>query len=135
MGDFLSQHWGHLIGRIGGPLSFRLIIQPLVAAFLGVRAGLRDAREGQPPFGWHLLTTRQGNRNQLVQDAWKNIGKLFLAAIVIDVVYEIYVLRWVYPLQALIVATILAVPSYVVARGLINRIMRRRIRGSTTSRL
>ena len=127
MGDFLSQHWHQLIGRLNGPLSFRLIIQPLVAAFLGVRAGLRDVREGRPPFGWHLLTTRHGNRPQLLQDALKNIRNLFFAAIVMDVIYEIYVLHWVYPLQALIVATILAVPTYIAGRGLTNRIARRRI--------
>jgi hypothetical protein len=127
MGDFISKHWDLLVGRIGGPLSFRLIIQPLVAAYLGVRAGLQDAREGRPPFGWELLTTRRGNRNELVQQAWKNIGKLFMAAIVIDVIYEIYALRWVYPLQALIVATILAVPTYIAARGWTNRIARRRV--------
>jgi hypothetical protein len=125
MGEFIAQHLHHLIGRLNGPLNFRLIIQPLVAAFLGIRAGLQDARKGQPPFGWHLLTTRKGDRNQLVQDAWKNIGKLFLVAITLDVVYEIYVLRWVYPLQALIVATILAVPTYVAGRGWTNRIVRR----------
>ena len=135
MGDFISMHWHHLIGRIGGPLSFRLIIQPLVAAFFGLRAGLRDAREGRPAFGWHLFTTKLGNRRELIRDGWKHIGKLFLAAIVIDVGYQIYVLRWIYPGQALIVATVLAVPSYVVIRGLTNRIVRRRIRGASTSRL
>jgi hypothetical protein len=127
MGDFVSKHWEHLIGRVNGPLSFRLIIQPLVAALLGVRAGLQDARKGQPRFGWYFLTTRRGNRNQLVREAWKHIGKLFLAAIAIDVIYEIYVVRWVYPLWNLIVATILAVPSYVAVRGLTNQIARRRV--------
>jgi hypothetical protein len=127
MGDFLSQHWHHLIGRLNGPMSFRLIIQPLVAAFFGVRAGLRDARAGRPPFGWHLLTTRHGNRPQLLQDAWNNIRNVFIAAIIMDVIYEIYVLHWVYPLQSLIVATILAVPTYIAGRGWTNRIARRRI--------
>jgi hypothetical protein len=126
MGDFFSMHWDLLVGRIGGPLSFRLIIQPLVGAYLGVRAGLKDAKDGQPPFGWHLLTTRRADRNQLVQQAWKNVCKLFFAAIVIDVVYELVVLHWVYPLQALIVATILAVPTYITARGLTNRMATRR---------
>jgi len=131
MGDFLSQHWHHLIGRINGPLSFRLVIQPLVASVLGIRAGLRDARQGQPPFGWHLLTTRHGNRPQLLQQAWKNIRNLFFVAIVMDVVYEIYVLHWIYPLQLLIVATVLAVPTYIAGRSLTNRIARRRINTQT----
>lgn len=35
-----------LIGREHGPLAFRLILQPLVAALLAFRAGLRDTLTG-----------------------------------------------------------------------------------------
>jgi hypothetical protein len=128
MGDFISQNWDHLIGRIGGPLSFRLIIQPLMAAYFGVRAGLRDARDGHPPFGWHLVTTKLGNRRQLIRDGWKDIGKLFIVAVIIDVIYEIYVLRWVYPVQSLIAASVLALPCYILVRGLTNRLAKYRVR-------
>lgn len=64
------------------------------------------------------------NRGEPIRDGWKDSGKLFLAAVLIDVAYEIYVLRWVYPGQTLIVAIVLAVPSYVAIRGLTNRIAR-----------
>jgi hypothetical protein len=103
-------------------------VQPLVAAFFGLRAGLRDAREGNPAFFWHLFTTKLGNRRELIRDGWKDIGKLFMAAIIIDVIYELYVFRWIYPGQALVVAMILALPAYLIVRGLTNRIARRRIR-------
>ena len=122
MGELISLHWQHLIDRIEGPLNFRLIVQPLVAAFFGVRAGLRDARQGGHVFGWHLFTTRLGNRRQLIRDGWGDIGKLFFAAIVIDVIYQVYVLRWLHPGQAVIVATILALPTYIAFRGLTNRV-------------
>jgi hypothetical protein len=105
----------------------RFILQPLVAAFFGLRAGLRDAREGRPAFGWHLFTTKLGNRRQLIRDGWKDIGKLFIVAVVIDVAYEIYVLHWIYPGQSLIIATALAFPSYIAIRGLTNRIARPKI--------
>ena len=133
MGELISGHLQDLIGRVSGPLTFRLIIQPLVAAYFGLRAGLRDAREGRPAFGWHLFTTKLGNRRELIRDGWKDIGKLFIAAVVIDVVYEIYVFRWIYPGQALIVATILAVPSYIFIRGLTNRITRHKIHAAKVS--
>jgi hypothetical protein len=124
MGDLISRFWPDIMGRVTGPLTFRLIVQPLVAAFFGLRAGLRDARAGRPAFGWHLFSTKLGNRRQLIHDAWKDIGKLFVMAMIIDVIYEIYVFRWVYPAQVLIVALILAVPAYVSVRGLTNRIAR-----------
>ena len=47
---WLSQNWADLLGRDEGPLTFRLIVQPLVAIFFAIRSGLRDAREGKPLF-------------------------------------------------------------------------------------
>ena len=54
--DMIARIWTNLIGRIGGPLTFRLIVQPAVAAIFAIRAGLRDAREGRAPYGWAVLT-------------------------------------------------------------------------------
>ena len=48
MDDLLTRIWEMLIGREHGPLAFRIIIQPLVATFLAVRAGLRDAHAERP---------------------------------------------------------------------------------------
>jgi len=42
--------------RFSGPMNFRLLLQPLVAAVLAVRAGMQDARDGRPPYLWTLLT-------------------------------------------------------------------------------
>jgi hypothetical protein len=39
MEQLLERIWHDLGGRVGGPLTFRLIIQPIVAIFLAVRAG------------------------------------------------------------------------------------------------
>ena len=47
--EMLSRAVEQLIGRASGPLHFRLFIMPIVVTVLGIRAGLRDAREG----GWH----------------------------------------------------------------------------------
>jgi hypothetical protein len=38
MDEILARIWGHLAGRVNGPMSFRLVLQPAVAAFLTVRA-------------------------------------------------------------------------------------------------
>ena len=50
--DMLSRGAAQLLGRAGGPLHFRLVMMPTVVTILAVRAGLRDAREGQPAFLW-----------------------------------------------------------------------------------
>jgi hypothetical protein len=46
--DDLTRIWVNLGSRIGGPLSFRLLLQPLVAATLAIRAGRARAHGG----GW-----------------------------------------------------------------------------------
>jgi|SRR5579872_2500873 len=120
----LLKHLEHLVGRIQGPLSFRIIIQPLVAAILAVRAGLRDAREGRPAHGWAILTD-SANRGRLLRESWHDVAKVFIAAVVIDLIYETIVLRRIYLGQSLIVATTLALIPYLILRGPANRLARR----------
>jgi hypothetical protein len=121
--ELLTRIWDMLIGREHGPLAFRIIVQPMVAAVLAIRAGLRDARAGRPAYGW-TVTSDPVHRSELIRQGWKDVGKLFIAAVIIDLIYEIIVFRWIYPGQALIVATTLAVPPYFLIRGLANRLAR-----------
>jgi hypothetical protein len=123
MDDMLTRDWEMLLGRAHGPLDFRMIFQPTMAALLAIRAGLQDARAGRPPYGWTVLT-QSGRRMELVRGDWKDVGRLFVAAVVIDIIYELMVFRWVYPGQPFIVAATLAVPPYLLIRGPANRIAR-----------
>ena len=43
MEDTLARVWEHLIGRLSGPLTFRLLLQPAMSTLFAVRDGLRDA--------------------------------------------------------------------------------------------
>ncbi len=36
----VSKFWEDLIGRVGGPMTFRLILQPTIPIILAIRAGL-----------------------------------------------------------------------------------------------
>ncbi len=56
MDPLLEQAWSGFVHGPTGPLKFRFVVQPLVAAVLALRAGIRDAREGRAPFLWALLT-------------------------------------------------------------------------------
>jgi hypothetical protein len=112
------------IGREHGPLAFRIIIQPSVVAILAIRAGLQDARSGRPAYGT-TITSDALHRRELIWQGWKDVGRLFGAAVVIDLAYEMIVFGWLYPGQALIVAATLALPAYFLIRGLTNRLVRR----------
>jgi hypothetical protein len=121
--DELQRAVDELLGRASGPMHLRLIMQPIVASILATRAGLRDARTGGSPFFWTFLTV-PGERKRLLGSAWKDIGKVFVVAILLDTVYQIIVLHAFRPLQTLIVAVILAVLPYVLLRGPVTRIAR-----------
>jgi hypothetical protein len=123
MEELLTRMWENLAGRIDGPLKFRLILQPAMATFFAIRDGLKDAREGRPPYFWALFTQR-GHRAELLREGWKAVAKVFTIATLIDVVYQLIVLRWIYPGEALIVAFILAFLPYLLIRGPLNRLMR-----------
>jgi hypothetical protein len=112
-----------LIARVSGPMKFRLVLQPCMAAFFAIRAGLADAKAGKPPWFWELVSNPP-LRSDMVKEAWKRIGKVFILAVVLDVVYQLIVLHFVYPGEALIVAFILAIVPYVILRGPVVRVAR-----------
>lgn len=124
MEELITRGWEGLVGRVGGPMTFRLILQPLMATLLAVRVGLKDAREGRPPYLWTLLT-EPGQRVDLLREGWRSIARVFVLAVIMDLIYEWVVGRLFYPLETLIVAIVLAVVPYLVLRGPINRIARR----------
>ena len=116
--------WRELVGRVDGPFAFRFALQPIVAAFLAVRAGLKDARAGRPPHLWTIVTDSTQRRG-LLSETWREVRKVFIAAVIIDVIYEFVVFRRVYPIQPFIVALVLAVIPYILIRGPVDRLARR----------
>jgi hypothetical protein len=118
--------WDQLVDRSTGPLYFRFILQPLVASIIAIRAGLKDARSHRSACLWTLMTER-GERRLLVRSAVKDVGRLFFIAVALDCVNQIIVLHLIHPVQALIVAFVLAIIPYVVVRGPVTRIASRRI--------
>ncbi|WP_026735896.1 hypothetical protein [Fischerella sp. PCC 9605] len=119
-----SRIWEDLIGRSSGPLSFRLIMQPIMAGTFGILDGVKDARRGRPPYFWTLFTD-PAQRRALLRDGWKSIAKIFILAIILDFLYQLIVFRRFYPVEALIVANVLAIVPYLLLRGPINRLMQR----------
>jgi len=90
-----------------------------------VRAGLQDAKAGRPLYTWSLFTDA-GHRVDFLKNGWKDVAKVFCLAIVLDVIYQIIVLRWVWPGETLIVAFLLACVPYLLIRGPLNRLVRSR---------
>jgi hypothetical protein len=123
MDEALSRMFENLIGRVTGPMMFRLFLQPTMATLMGIKDGLRDARSGQPPYFWAVLDD-PAHRRQLLHDGWKSVGKIFVLASVLDAVYQWIVQGWIYPGEIILVALILAIVPYLLVRGPVNRLAR-----------
>jgi hypothetical protein len=128
--EMLKRAVEQLLGRASGPLHLRLVLQPIVATVIAVRAGLKDAREGQPAFFWTVLTN-PAERQRLLHSGWKDIVKIFVVAVVLDAVYQVVEFRAFYAVQALIVAIVLAIVPYVLLRGPVTRLKRRLSRSTS----
>ena len=96
---------------------------PTVVTILAVRAGLKDAREGRPAFLWAILTN-PSERRRLFHSALKDIGRIFVVALVLDTAYQIFFLRAFYIVQLFIVAIACSTAPYVLIRGPVTRLTR-----------
>ncbi len=128
MEELITRLLEHLHGRVGGPMTFRLILQPAMAALFAIRAGVQDGRAGRPAYGWAILTD-PAYRRALLEEGGRAVAKIFVLAIIIDVAYQVMELHWFYPLEALIVAVLLAIVPYLLIRGPVGRITRARQTG------
>ncbi len=96
------------------------LLQPVMASIIAIIAGFRDAKAGKPPYFWSPLTG-QSRRADSIKDGWTSIGKVIIVALVLDIAYQIIVLRFVYPAEAIIVAFVVVIAPYVILRGLVSR--------------
>jgi len=115
-----EQFLTEMIGRIDGPMKFRLFLQPAMAILFAVRDGRRDLRAGRKPYAWALFTDRQ-ERRFLLRDGGKGICRVFLFALALDFVYQYLALEAFRPVQALTMAALMALVPYAILRGLANR--------------
>ena len=123
MDDFLSRFTQDLMGRLGGPLSLRFILQPLMSMIFAIRDGMKDAKTGQPAYFWSFFSD-PSHRAERLQQGWKSVGKIFILAIVLDFAYQVIEFQRIYLGEALLTALILALVPYLLLRGPINRIVR-----------
>jgi hypothetical protein len=116
--------WIDLIERPNGPMSFRFILQPLMAAIAAALDGRSDARRSRSPYFLTVLRNREERIGRL-REGLNATARIILLGIVMDVIYQLIELKTFYPVEALIIAIVLAFVPYVVLRGIAARIARR----------
>ena len=120
----IERIWDNLLARPSGPLKFRFILQPSVAAIIAIREGLYDARRGRSPFAWTIISNAS-ERSERLREGLNATAKILLFGLAMDTIYQIIVFNAFYPYEALIIAILLAFVPYAVIRGLTLRIARK----------
>jgi hypothetical protein len=121
--------WRQMLERSSGPLSFRFILQPSMAAIAAIHDGRKDARTGRSPYLWTVVrfwtaTHTRGDRIERLREGLIATSRIILLGIVMDVIYQLLEYTTFYPAQALLIAVLLAFVPYLLIRGLVTRIAR-----------
>ncbi len=117
---FSDEFVNDLAARVTGPMSFRFILQPAIALFLGIRDGLLDARAGTPPFVVDLILRPQ-NRARQLKTALHRLLTPIVIAVLLDAIAQYLIFHRVRPVAALLVGTFVMGLPYALARGISNR--------------
>jgi hypothetical protein len=122
--EAFERAWHDLVDRPSGPMAFRFILQPAMAAIAGILDGVKDARAGRSPYFWTVLSKPQ-ERVERLREGLNATARIILLGLAMDVVYQLIVLKTFYPVEALIIAFLLAFVPYLLIRGPVARIARR----------
>jgi hypothetical protein len=108
--------------RLTGPGRFRFILQPAVAIFLGIRAGISDAQARRAPYILGVLSDGKGRR-ALLKGAFEQLAVLIAMSILLEALSQFLILHAVFLGPALIVGPVLIALPYSLTRAVTNRIV------------
>jgi hypothetical protein len=120
----LKRIWHDLVERPDAPMRFRFIRQPLMAAIVAIRDGLKDARTGRSPYFWTMMGNPR-ERIRRLNEGLNATARIILLGLVMDAIYQGIVPRRFYPGEAVIVAVLFCFCPYVIMPGPALRIARR----------
>jgi hypothetical protein len=114
--DVVGRIWQNLLDRPSAPMSFRFILQPVMAAITAMRDGARDARTGRSPYPWTMLTDRAEAGGHL-HEGLISTARILLLGLTMDVIYQALVFETFHPGETAIVTVLLAFLPYALLRG------------------
>lgn len=129
--ESLQRMWHDLTGRPAGPMSFRFVLQPIMATVAAIGDGLNDARLGRSPYFWVILHTKERRADRL-REGLTSTARIILLGLGMDAIYQMKVFDTFYPVEALIIALVLAFVPYLLIRGPVERLASRWIQHSST---
>ena len=119
--DHLARVWRQILARPGGPMTFRFVLQPAMAAIAATRDGVNDARTGRTPY-FSAILWRPEKRVGRLREGIIATARILILGVVVDTIYQLVELRTFYPAEAALVALLLALLPSALLRGPIARI-------------
>jgi hypothetical protein len=116
--------WEHIVVRPSDTLALRFLLQPTMSTIISVRDGIKDAQTDRSPYFWTILSNPDKRRERLREGAAAT-GKIILLAVLLDGIYQYIAFKSIYPVEAVVVAILLAFVPYFLIRGPVARIARR----------
>ena len=122
-GNVVERALHNILDRSGGPMSFRFILQPTMAAIAAFHDGLKDARAHRSPYLWAIVM-QPAKRGERLREGLIATGRIILLGLLADAIYQMAVLHAFYPGEMAVVALLLAFLPYVLLRGPLARLAR-----------
>ena len=115
--------WQNLLERLSGPLTFRFVLQPIMATIAALLDGVKDARTGRAPF-LETVLTNPAKRARRMQEAVIATARIILLGLIMDAIYQFIEFKTFHPVEAVIIALVLAFVPYLLVRGPCARVAR-----------
>ncbi len=111
--DLQQRFWRNVYHRTGEEMAFRFFLQPVMAVGFGVYDSVKEARAARQGSG--------GTSEERLTRGLFSTFRIVLLGIVIDVVYQMRVLKAFYPGEALMVTVPIVLIPYFFVRWLAVR--------------
>ena len=115
--DVHRRFWMDIADRIHGPMTFRFYLQPAMALIAAIPDGIRDARLGHKSFFWSAWWNSNASQGRL-REGLISTARVVLLGLSMDAIYQFKVFHRFYPVEALMMAILLAVIPYFIFRWL-----------------
>lgn len=121
--EVLGRIWRNVLERPAGPMTFRFILQPVMAAMAALYDGVKDARIGRSRYLWTILTLPE-KRGGRLREGLISTARIILLGLGMDTIYQAIVFDYFHPAEAVVIALLLAFVPYVLLRGPAARVAR-----------
>ena len=119
--EVFGRIWQNMLDRPTGPMTFRFVLQPIMAAIAALYDGIKDARGGRSHYLWTVLSDPSKRFGRL-SEGMISTARVILLGLCMDTIYQHLVFDTFHPAEAVITSLLLAFVPYVLLRGPVSRL-------------